>query len=210
MSPPLFSFRLPLFDRAEAAHRPVRYYRPRRLVILACSGTKRPGGGTMPARERYDGPLWQTLRAADPEGHRAQVAVLSARYGFRAADTPIADYDARLGRELADRMIAGGMTTRWPRPPSPQRPDNYGMHPGCEIASLRHSASGPFTDVTLVGGALYLEVMRAFLAGFVELGHVEAEAAVTEINSAIGIMRRDLRRWLEAADVVREIRPWGV
>ena len=122
----------------------------------------------MPARERYHGPLWQTLGTADPKGHRAQVAFLSAHYGFRTADTPIADYDARLNRELAERMIAGGMTTRWPRPPSPRKPDSYGMHPGCEIASLRHSASGAFLDVALVGGALYLDVMRAFLAGFRE------------------------------------------
>jgi hypothetical protein len=45
----------------------------------------------MPARERYDGPLWRTLRAADPDGSRAKVAFLSARYGFRAADTSIQD-----------------------------------------------------------------------------------------------------------------------
>jgi hypothetical protein len=101
---------------------------PRRLLILACSATKRHDLAPLPARDRYDGPLWRTLRAADPCSRRARVALLSARFGFRAARTLIEDYDARLSEDLASRMIAGGMTTRWPRPPSPSRPDNYGMH----------------------------------------------------------------------------------
>jgi hypothetical protein len=103
---------------------------PRRLLIMACSATKRPDPAPIPARDRYDGPLWRTLRATDPRGRRARVGFLSARYGFRDAQTPIEDYDARLSEDLAARMIAGGMTTRWPRPPSPRRPDSYGMHPG--------------------------------------------------------------------------------
>ncbi len=37
---------------------------------------------------------------------------MTARYGFRTGDSPIEDYDARLTPDLADRMIAGGMTTR--------------------------------------------------------------------------------------------------
>jgi hypothetical protein len=87
-----------------------------RLLILACSATKRHDTGYMPAGERYDGPLWQTWRAADPERRKARAAFLSARYGFRGVDAPIEDYDARLTPDLAGRMIAGGMGTRWPRP----------------------------------------------------------------------------------------------
>ncbi|WP_279483569.1 hypothetical protein [Aureimonas sp. SK2] len=151
----------------------------------------------MPAIDRYNGPLWQTLRTADPGGSLAQVAFLSAHYGFRAASTPIADYDARLTRELADAMIAGGMTTRWPRPRLPSMPDNSGDHPGVEIAGLHHAARTPLRDIALVGGALYLEVMRAFLAGFREMGCIAPDATVTEINGPIGFMRRDLRCWLE-------------
>ena len=48
-----------------------------RLLILACSTTKRDGPATMLAIERYDGPLWRTLRAVDPHGEKAQVAFLS-------------------------------------------------------------------------------------------------------------------------------------
>ncbi|KMO26498.1 hypothetical protein VQ02_34160, partial [Methylobacterium variabile] len=132
-----------------------------RLLVLACSATKRPDPDRIPALARYDGPLWRTLRAADPEGRRAKVAFLSAHYGFRDAETPIADYDARLTKDLAERMIAGGVTTRWPRPPSPRRPDTYGIHPGAEIASLARHGAEPFAEIALVGGQLYVEVMHA-------------------------------------------------
>lgn len=179
-----------------APSRPVQDRCQHRPLILACSVTKRTGPKWMPARDRYDGPLWCTLRHLDCHGRRATVAFLSARYGFRTADTPIELYDARLTPDLAGRMIAGGMTTRWPRPPSPRKPDNYGMHPGAEIASLSRYGREPFDDVALVGGRLYLEVMRAMLAGFREMGAVTPDAVVTEINGPIGAMRRHLHAWL--------------
>ncbi|WP_145200335.1 hypothetical protein [Sphingobium sp. B2] len=168
-----------------------------RLLILACSATKRRDPGWMPAWERYDGPLWQTWRAVDPQRRLARVGFVSARYGFRSADSPIEHYDARLTPDLAKRMIAGGMGTRWPRPPSAGKPDNYGSHPGCEIASLAYHGTRPFTDVALVGGHLYLKVMRAFLEGFREMRCITPDAEVTEINAGIGVMRAKLRAWLE-------------
>ncbi|WP_298193061.1 hypothetical protein [Novosphingobium sp.] len=168
-----------------------------RLLILACSATKRRDPGWMPAWDRYDGPLWQTWRSADPGRRLARVGFLSARYGFGAGDRPIGDYDARLTPELAERMIAGGMTTRWPRPPSPRKPDTYGSHPGCEIASLCYHGTRPFTDVALVGGGLYLKVMRAFLDGFREMRCIVPDAQITEINAGMGVMRQRLRIWLE-------------
>ncbi len=70
--------------------------RPARLLILACSATKRHDPERIPAIERYDGPLWRTLRAANPVGRLARASILSARLGFREASTPIADDDARL------------------------------------------------------------------------------------------------------------------
>jgi hypothetical protein len=170
----------------------------RRLLILACSGRKRGDEGRIPARERYDGPLWQTLRTVDPNGHLAEVAFVSARLGFRCAATEIEDYDARLTPELARRMIEGGMATRWPRPPSPDRPDNFGIHPGHEIASMARYGEAPFTEVALAGGGLYRTVMRAFVEGFRAMGCVTTEACVVEINGPIGRMRQELRAWLTA------------
>ena len=179
-----------------APSRPVQDRCHHRLLILACSATKRTGPKWMPARDRNDGPLWRSLRHIDRDGRKAKVVFLSARYGFRTADTPIEFYEARLTPDLAGRMIAGGMTTRWPRPPSPRKPENHGMHPGAEIASLSRYGREPFDDIALVGGRLYLEVMRAMLAGFREMGAVTPAAVVIEINGPIGAMRRHLRAWL--------------
>lgn len=170
--------------------------RPARLLVLACSATKRADPEPMPALARYDGPLWRTLRAADPGGRLARAAFLSARYGFREASTPIADYDARLTPDLAARMIAGGVTTRWPRPPSPRRPDTYGVHAGVEIAAMTRHGAEPFEEIALVGSRLYLDMMEALVTGFVAMGCVRGNARVTVINGAIGLMRRDLRLWL--------------
>ncbi len=168
----------------------------RRLLVLACSAMKRQDPDYMPARLRYDGPLWRTLRSVDPDATRAKVAFLSAHYGFRDAETPIAYYDARLTPDLAERTIAGGMTTRWPRPRRRNGPDNAGMHPGTEIASMARYGREPFHDVALVGGSLYLEVMRAMLRGFQRMGCVLENASIATINGPIGRMRQDLRQWL--------------
>src|SRR3546814_13931798 len=98
-------------------------FRSHRLLILACSATKRRDPGWMPAIDLYDGPIRQTLRVVNPDRRLTRVAVLSARYGFRDATAPVEDYDTRLTRDFMERMIAGGLTTRWPRPPSSRKPD---------------------------------------------------------------------------------------
>lgn len=177
---------------------------PRRLLILACSATKRHDPDPIPATDRYRGPLWQTLRATDPEGRLARVGFLSARYGFRRAETRIEDYDAKLTRALAQRMIEGGVTTRWPRPPGKRDADNHGETPEAEIWSLAQHAVRPertvFNDVCLAGGEIYINVMRSMMEGFKEKGHVAPDARTTVINGPIGRMRRELRLWLLAGD----------
>lgn len=171
-----------------------------RLLVLACSATKRAGPDYMPALERYDGPLWQTLRSADPRGEKAKVAFLSAHLGFRSADTPIEFYDARMTAQMAAAMKDGDLGTRWPRPKTQRRVMAPGEHPGMHIASLTRHGRYPFADIALVGGHLYLDVMRHLVDLFRASGHVVADARITEINGPIGLMRRDLRRWLDAAD----------
>lgn len=75
-------------------------------MILACSATKRGDQKYLPAIERYDRPLWRTLRKADPYGEKTKVAFLSARLGFGAADTPIELYDTRMSATAF--LSAGG------------------------------------------------------------------------------------------------------
>jgi hypothetical protein len=67
-----------------------------KLLCLACSATKSKAGGMLQAFERYDGPMWRTLRAA-AHGIDAmpQVWFLSARYGFQLATMPIPYYEHR-------------------------------------------------------------------------------------------------------------------
>lgn len=70
-----------------------------RLLILACSATKRHDEALMKALDRYDGPSFRTLRKAlreMPEEQRPTVLILSALYGLIPADELIADYDKRM------------------------------------------------------------------------------------------------------------------
>ncbi len=96
------------------------------LLIVGCSATKRHDADLMPALERYDGPMYRVLRKALRErpglAERLTICVLSAEHGLISADTPIADYDVQMTRELALNMrpkvvqqaqaIFGGR--RWP------------------------------------------------------------------------------------------------
>ncbi len=96
------------------------------LLILGCSATKRHDADLMPALQRYDGPMYRVLRKALRErpglADRLKICVLSAEHGLISANTPIADYDRRMTRELATNMrpkvveqaneIFGGI--RWP------------------------------------------------------------------------------------------------
>ena len=165
-----------------------------RLLILACSATKTDATGPwVTAMQRYDGPLWKTLRAVDPESRLAQVAFLSAYLGFQPANTPVDKYDTRMTRSLADEMIRGGLGMRWPK----TKPGTMGgMHAAATVTSLTDWGRNPLTEVCMVGGHLYLDVMRSFVNAFMKTGDVRPDARLVEINGAIGYMRRDLRQWL--------------
>lgn len=160
----------------------------------------------MPAIDRYNGPLWQTLRAADPTGTKARVAFVSARYGFREAGSPIKNYDEKLTEQKAQALIDGGIRKDWPEQKSGWRNTGGGQSAFPAICYLTVSGLHPFDEVCLVGGHLYLEVMRSFVAEFrkpqwdgFETGTpwVLPKARVTEINGSIGIMRQQLRAWLD-------------
>lgn len=176
----------------------------RRLLVLSCSMTKRAGPKWMPARDRYDGPLWRTVRHVDPDEEKARVAFLSAEYGFRDARTTIENYDARMTPEIAASMKAGGLGMRWPRPKTQRRVMPSGEHAGEHIASMTAFRRTPFVDVCLVGGALYIDVMRHFIELFRQDGFVTGRAPVTEIRAPIGIMRRQLATWLNGATCAGE------
>lgn len=172
--------------------------KPTRLVIIACSQRKRPDAGLLPAIDRYDGPLWQTLRTIDRPGTLAQAAVLSAHFGLRDARwTELPDYDTPMTDAIADAMVRGGITTRWPRPSSPRRPDTVGLHPACEFASMAHAGGGAFTNLALVGGHRYICVLESWIVAFRLSGWIAPDARICVVNGPIGVMRQRLRAWLE-------------
>lgn len=179
---------------------------PNRLLLLACSQTKRPDPGYMPAIERYMGPLWQTLRTVDPMGTKARVAVVSARYGFLEAGTTIPDYDEKLTEQKARELIKGGIRKRWPEQVKNRHLNLSGQSAWPSIAFLAADGLHRFDEVCMVGGHLYLDVMRAYVAEFqkphwngfeVETPWVTPDAHIVEINGPIGIMRQRMRAWLE-------------
>lgn len=78
-----------------------------RILILACSATKRNDAGLMPALYRYDGPAFRTLRANTEPGAGPSVFILSARYGLIGEIDEIRDYDERMTRHRAAALVNG-------------------------------------------------------------------------------------------------------
>lgn len=168
-----------------------------RLLIRVRSATKAP----IPNASRRS--CATTARSGAPCGPpipkagQQRSSALSAHYGLRDATTPIAHCDARLTQDLAERMIAGIVSTRWPRLPL-RRPDTHGIQAGADIASLTCHGAEPFAEIVLIGGRLYVAVTHALVRGFAEMGCVRRDACVSVINGPIGRMRQDLRAWLAA------------
>jgi len=139
------------------------------LIVMACSSTKRPGVKAMPAMNRYDGPMWRTLRAALAEladDRRPSVWFLSARYGFHPADMPIADYEQRMTPSRAAELL---------------------RLPTSNHAALADAARGA-GRVLLAGGAIYREAMRRAIGQHPNIAETD--------GGGIGIHRQQLRGWL--------------
>jgi hypothetical protein len=155
-----------------------------RLLILGCSATKNHAAGFMPAVERYTGPLWQTLRAHDPDGTRCQVAYVSALYGIGCARTgELGNYELRLEKHWAER---------WARTGAPPFPDTARNHK--RLRDMEHDAAPcrAWSEICLCGGALYLDVMLAEIRRY----GLPPGTGITIINGQIGTMRAQLAQWL--------------
>lgn len=185
--------------------RPVCRIAPR-LLILACSAAKAEGGG-LAARDRYQGPLWQTLRAADPDGVRAFVCFLRAKFGLGDARTVLPHYDRVLTDADADRMASGATWACYPELPQSSRMTMAAKLRAATRDGPQRSLSGvltllerklgqPFRDVALCGGHRYVRVASSWLADFRVMRQLAADAPVTVINGPIGVMRAKLRAWV--------------
>lgn len=78
---------------------------PPRLLVLACSATKRPDDA-LPAVDRYDGPAFRTVRKylrTDPVD-APDLWILSAEHGLIHGSTHILPYDRRMTPARADDL----------------------------------------------------------------------------------------------------------
>ena len=176
-----------------------RKFAPARLLILSCSASKASGAG-LSARERYIGPLWQTLKAADPHGEAAQVAYLSARFGLGDARGELPDYNSKLTAQAADDMIKRGLSGVYPIYKFQFRTETARLRhlakrdplrtAAGEISSMLHAAGRPFQDIAICGGKEYVRVAQAHVAELKDIGWIADDAPVTIINDGIGLATR--------------------
>lgn len=147
---------------------------PRRLLIIACTATKRPDAGLLPAIDRYDGPSFRVLRrwqADHPDvADSLAVYVLSAEYGLIPASLPIADYNRRMTAARADEL----------REPVQ--------------AALQQVLTGQtFAAAYLSGGQVY---RRALGEPLPRIGGIPLETAPA--GAGIGTQLAALKRWLQS------------
>jgi hypothetical protein len=139
------------------------------MIVMACSATKRDDPGELPAIDRYDGPMWRTLRASLAElGERPlpEVWFLSARYGFHPATLPIVHYDGVLTEARARDLL---------RMPSSN-------HVAFAEEVRRHDR------VLFAGGAIYRDTMLRAAPMVRLLSETDGEG--------IGHHRAQLRAWI--------------
>ncbi len=145
-----------------------------RLLILKCSARKRGGEQPIPALERYDGPLWQVLRAYLREqplfGAGLDVYVLSAAFGLIPASQPIPWYDQTMAPERADEL----------RPEVLRR-----------FAALMEMG---YDQLCLGLSQRYLRAIAGWEA------HVPPQVAVTLTDGPMGTKLGQLRAWLEGRE----------
>lgn len=153
------------------------------LLILACSATKRHDAGTMRAVDRYDGPLWQSLRKRLdelPHVRRAvdagelEIVAISAEHGFIDHRHHIHDYEHRLTEERAHII---GLSVA-------------GRELGARIAVDR-------PRVLVIGGELYRHAAGMILTGLEELATFNRARGIGEHRRQMGAWLRELEAELE-------------
>jgi hypothetical protein len=148
------------------------HHQPRRLLLLACTATKRADPHPIPAIERYDGPSFRTLRkwraANAAAAEHLDVLILSARLGLIAADALISDYNQRMTRARAAEL-----------------------HEAVD-AALTHTLAqrGPYT-------ATLVHLSRDYLPAIGQsILQTPAYGLVSFTNGGIGVRLSQIKTWL--------------
>ena len=81
----------------------------KQLLILGCSQAKREDEGLLPALDRYNGPLYQSLRKFLRDNQwppNVSIAVLSAKYGLFGILKGIENYDMKMNSATASKKAS--------------------------------------------------------------------------------------------------------
>lgn len=86
-----------------------------RLLVMACSATKKADEQLLPAIDRYDGPSYKTVRKwranHQDQAQQLDILILSAEFGLiEAFATEIPNYDRRMTRDRATELMPSVVT----------------------------------------------------------------------------------------------------
>ena len=140
-----------------------------RLVILACSATKRHDAGLLPALSRYDGPAYRILRnalAVITADQRPDVLILSGKYGLITPTTPLPEYDQQMTTAQA-----------------------LGLRDQVRAALDQHLLTRRYDETFISMGAVYQTALPVDSLG-VRLGQL------CYASGGIGVRLGQLKRWL--------------
>ncbi len=144
----------------------------RRLLIIACTATKRPDVPLLPAYHRYLGTSFRIMRRwiDDHPGAATllDVVILSAEFGLIPAIQPIPDYDRRMTIERAEALRG----------------------PVC-AALQQHCAVRGYAEVFISAGAVYRLALADALLLFGTTPVLTAPA-----GAGIGRQLAALKQWL--------------
>lgn len=176
------------------------YGYPHTLLLMACSATKIETAKPVPAIELYDGPLWQTLRKYRPEDRGAlTVCVLSGKYGFINALSPIAPYESRLTEQRAAYLMSRGIHERNDRFGAIKRGTATGCTPFVEADAggrLQSWRKLPYERVIIAAAEPYRLVLETFAIAFQREGLVAGDASLQYTSGGIGEQRGQLGQLL--------------
>ncbi len=145
----------------------------KRVLVMACSATKKASPRPIPAIDLYDGPMWRTLRACLATLPRAGdgiadgslvIKVLSARHGVIGHNVEIGYYDERMTEARAARMA---------------------RTPSYDLQQLASVVSGS-ASVLLAGGSVYRRAMASAIGDAARYEETD--------GAGIGYQRQQLAR----------------
>ena len=142
----------------------------RYLLLISCSARKVLSTETLAAIDRYDGPIYRTLRKMRREGQapdNLDVLIISAKHGLLPCQKPVDLYDQIMTPRRADEL----------RPKIQSR-----------LKSFIETKRGGYEQVFINLGKTYMRTLDGFHWGLV---------STMEASGGIGQKNSQMKAWLE-------------